>query len=113
MLGHRHAESGAHGVGGDVVVGRADAARREDIVAGRAQGVQRPDDLILTVADGARLHQVDPQGRQKAGDGVQVRVPGPAGQDFVADDQDSGGRSSLSVHAPHIGSAPRRVIGAA
>ncbi|MNL46622.1 hypothetical protein D3C87_1693540 [compost metagenome] len=110
MLDDRHAEGGPYSISGDVVMGRPDAAGREDVIISPAQDVERPDDLILPVANRSRLHQVDPQGRQKTGDGVQVHVPGPTGQDFVADDQNGGGGGGVISHALQIGAAFRRVI---
>ena len=91
MLGQGHAEGRRHSIGGDVVMGRPDPAGGEDIVVGGPQGVQTVDDLFLAVPDGPRLLEVDPQRRQEPGDGVQIGVLRPAGQDLVTDDQDGGG----------------------
>ena len=94
--------------------GHAALKARDDVKAEDAFNPNpAPDDLILPVADRAGLQQVDPQTGQKAGDGVQVRILGPTGQDFVADDQDSGSRGGLIGHARQIGAACPRVIGAA
>uniref|UniRef100_A0A0N5A4R8 LigA n=1 Tax=Parastrongyloides trichosuri TaxID=131310 RepID=A0A0N5A4R8_PARTI len=78
VFADRHAEDRADGVGGDVVMGRADAAGGEDIVVRGAQGVQGRDDLVLTVADHPGLHQIDAQRGQKAGQGVHIAVTGAA-----------------------------------
>jgi hypothetical protein len=87
----RHAERPRHPIGGDVIVRRPDAACGEDIVVRGAQGVQVVDDLRRPVPDRPRLQQIDAQRCQEPRDGVQIGVLGPAGQDFVADDQDGRG----------------------
>jgi hypothetical protein len=43
------AEGARHRVGGDVVMGGADAAAGEDIVGARAQRVDRLDDRVLVI----------------------------------------------------------------
>ena len=78
-------------VGGDVVVGRADAAGREEIVVARAQRVERGDDLLLDVGHDARLAHLDADAGQIFGDIADVAVLGAAGEDFVADDENGGG----------------------
>ncbi len=72
-------------------MGRPDTPGGEDIVMGGPKCVQTVDDLVLAIADGPRLLEVDPERRQKPGDGVQIGVLRPAGQDLVADDEDGGG----------------------
>ena len=59
------AEGRRHRVGGDVVVGRADAARGEDVGVARAERVQRRDDLGLLVGDHPGLAQRDAARRER------------------------------------------------
>ena len=87
----RHAERLGDAIGGDVVVGRADAAGGEDIGVGRAQRVERGDDRGLVVGDHPHFLEVDADRGEVFGDVADVLVLGPAGQDFVADHQDGGG----------------------
>ena len=87
----RHPERLGDAVGGDVVVGRADAAGGEDVGVAVAQRVERVDDRRFLVADHADLHQVDADRGQIFGDVADVLVLGAPGQDFVADHQQSGG----------------------
>ena len=82
-------------VGGDVVVGRADAAGGEDVGVARAQRVDRVDDLVLVVGDDAHFLQVDADGGQVVGDVADVLVLGAPGQDLVADDENGGGDRCL------------------
>ena len=90
------AEGLGHRIGGDVVMGRADAAGGEDIGVAGAQGVQRGHDLVLDIGHDARFLQVDAQRAQELGDIVGVGVLGAAGQDLVADDQHGGGHALRS-----------------
>ena len=96
MLVKLDAEGRGDAVGGDVVMGRADAAGGQHIVVAGAKGVQRVDDLGLDVADHPRLGQVDPVGGEVFGDVVQVGVLGAAGQDLVADDVASRGDAAAA-----------------
>ena len=95
----RDAEGLGDGVGGDVVVGRPDAAGGEDVGVARAQRVERRDDLGLDVGHDARLAQIDADIGQILRDIADVAVLGPSRQDFVADDQDRRG-DDLVVHEP-------------
>ena len=101
----RDAERLGDAVGGDVVVGRADAAGGEHVGVAVAQRVERGDDLDLDVGHHAHLLHVDADVGQVFGDVADVLVLGPAGQDFVADHQDCGGDNPASarhiVH-PHL-----------
>ena len=87
----RHAEGLGDAVGGDVVMGRADAAGGEHIGVARAQGVERGDDLRLLVGNDAHLLEVDADIGEVLGDVADVLVLGPAGEDLVADHQKRGG----------------------
>ena len=78
-------------IGGDVVVGRADAAGGEDVGVAVAQRVERIDDRRLLVADHAHLPEVDAERGQVLGDIADVLVLGAPGQDLVADHQQGGG----------------------
>ena len=86
-----HAEGARHRGGGDVVVGRADAAGGEDIGAARPQVVDRRGDHLAVVGDDPCLRHRDAELGQPFGQKRQVGVPGAAGQDLVADDQDGSG----------------------
>jgi len=90
------AERLGDGVGGDVVVRRPDAARREDVGVAPPQNVERSDDLVLDVGDDARLAQIDAKTRQIFRDIANVAILGAAGQDLVADHQDRGGDDLLA-----------------
>ena len=87
----RHAERLGDAVGGDVVVGRADAAGGEDVGVAVAQRVERRDDLVFLVGHDAHLPQVDAERGQIFGDVADVLVLGAPGQDLVADHQERGG----------------------
>ena len=75
----------AMAIGGDVVVGGADAAGREHVVVALAQRVDGIDDLGLLVGDDAHLLQLDADGGQMVGDVADVLVLGAPRQDLVAD----------------------------
>ena len=98
----RHAERLGDGVGGDVVVGRADAAGGEHVVVAAAQRVERGDDLRLLVGDDAHLLEIDADHGQVFGDVADVLVLGAAGQDLVADDEKPG-RDDLVFAVGRIG----------
>ena len=65
----------------------ADAARGENIGEFGAQRVQCGDDFILKIADDPYFAQVDADSGEIIRDEADVLVLGPAGQDFVADNQ--------------------------
>ena len=102
-----HAEGLGDGIGGDVVMGRTDAAGGENIGVAGAQGVQRRDDLVLDIAHHAGFLQIDAQRAQETGDGIGIGVLGATGQDFVADDEDGGCGRRVFTHrcylAPWLG----------
>ncbi len=107
-----NAERLGHAIGGDVVMGRADAAGGEDIGIAVAERVERRDDLLLDIGHDADLAHVDTDIGQIFGDVADVLVLGPSGQDFVADDQDGGGddvgfRAARVVH----GASPALIPG--
>ena len=91
----RDAEGRGHRIGGDVVMGRADAAGGEDVGVAGAQRIQRRDDLLVDIGDDADLAQVDADIGQVLGDVADILVLGPARQDLVADHQDRGGHRAL------------------
>ena len=90
----RHAEGLGDGVGGDVVVGRADAAGGEDVGVAGAERVDRRDDLRLDIGHDPDFAEVDADVGQVLGDVADVLVLGPPGQNLVADDEDGGGDDS-------------------
>ena len=71
-----HAERLGDAFGGDVVVGRTDAAGGEHISVTIAQRVQRSDDLRFVVADDADLGEIDAERGQIFGDIADVLVLG-------------------------------------
>ncbi len=99
-------ESPGDGVGGDVVVGRADAAGGEDIIVARAQRVQRGDDVVLDIGNDADFAGLDPDLQQEMRDVMAVGIAGAAGQDLVADHQHGGGDALVS----HGGLGHRRAL---
>ena len=70
------AERAGDGIGGDVVVGRPDAAGGENVVEAGAQRVDGRDDGRLLVADDAHLLQPDADGGEVLGDEADVAVLG-------------------------------------
>ena len=89
MLFQLDPEGGGDGIGGDVVVGRANAPGGDHIVIAVPQGVQGRNDLLHDVGDGPRLAEVHPMHAQILGDVAQIGVLGAPRQDLIADDQDS------------------------
>ena len=83
----RKAEGGGNRIGGDVVMGRPDPARGEDVVIARPKRVQRSHDGILHVRHDPRLFQVDTLGRKLPRKVMHVRVAGAARKDLVPDDE--------------------------
>src|SRR5690606_24335952 len=80
VLVQLHPEGGRHAVGGDVVVGGADAAGGEQVVIALAQDIDGRHDLGLDIADHPRLAYIHAVGGEVAGDGVEVHVLGAAGE---------------------------------
>ena len=95
---HGKAEGGADGIGGDIVMGRTDAARGENIAVARAERVNRGHDLRFDIAHEARLGEVDAEGRQELRDGRDIHVLGASRQDLVANDQNGGGDQMSLIH---------------
>ena len=91
MLGDADAERLGDAVGGDVVVGRADAPGGEDVVELGPHLVQGGDDRLLDIGHHPAFHQPHAQLVQLEGQELQVGVLGAAAQDLVADDQQAGG----------------------
>jgi hypothetical protein len=87
MADQRHAKSSGNALRGDVVMGRPDAAGREDMIVTAAQRIDRADDLIRNIGDDPRLAELDPQRRHALGQIVEVHILRTAGKDLVADDQ--------------------------
>ena len=76
-------------VGGDVVMGRPDAAGGKDVIVALSQCIKGGDDIGLLVGDDADFLEVDPDIGQVLGDKADVLVLGPAGQDLVTNDQNA------------------------
>src|SRR3546814_20149552 len=70
-----------------VVMGRADAARGEDVIVGGAQGVDRGDDGGLDIGHHTHLAQTDAEFGQPAGQEIRIGVTGAARENLVADHQ--------------------------
>ncbi len=101
MDDHRHAESRRNRIDGDVVVGRADPAGREQIVVSGTEQVDRLADPLLVVGDDPHLGQPDALLVQPGRDLRDILVLGPAGQDLIADHHQSGGPLlGLILHPP-------------
>ena len=99
MIYRQHAKRRGEQIDGDVVMGRADLARGEQIVVGIAQGVDGLDDSRLAVGDDTDLGQPDPLHVQPGGDLRDVAVLGPPRQDFIADHYQRGS-PNLAQNAP-------------
>jgi hypothetical protein len=83
------AERFRNAVGGDVVMGRPDAAGGKDVAVTIPQRIESGDDIGLVVGDDADFLEVDPDIGQIFGDKADVLVFGPAGQYLVTNDQNS------------------------
>ncbi len=87
----RCAESLGDAGSGNVVMRRADAAGGEDVGVGGAAFIHRVDDGLLDIGDDAGMGHPDAQRVQLARKPAQVFVLRPAGEDLVADDDETGG----------------------
>src|SRR5262249_33294552 len=86
----RHAKGLGDGVGGDIVMGRPNAAGGEHIGEARAELVHRRDDLRLEIAYDPHLAQEDANSREIAGDIEDIFVLGAPRQDLFTDDDERG-----------------------
>ena len=93
----RHAERLRDALGRDVVVRRADAARREDVGELAARLVHVADDRGRLVAHDAALGEPNAELRELEAEELQIRILRLAGQDLVADDEHAG-RRLLGAH---------------
>ena len=100
VIADTHAEGLGHGIGGDVVMGGADAAGGENNVIAGPQRIQPGHDLILHIGNHADFLQVDAQRGQETGDIMGIAVLGAAGQDFVPDHHD--GRCLVALAASGV-----------
>ena len=80
-----------HALDGDVVVGRPDAARGEDHVVVAAERGDLAGDQLDLVGDDRDAAHVDAERAQLAAEVGGVGVGDLAGEDLVADEDDSGG----------------------
>ena len=71
-------ESLGHTAGGDVVMGRADAAGREDIVIFGPAGIERLNDFTLDISHHAGFTHLDAELVQLCAEEWQVCILGPA-----------------------------------
>src|SRR4029077_3797516 len=95
MVFQRDAERFGDTFGGDVVMGRADSAGREQIGVTRPQSVHRGNDRRLLVGDDADFFQIDADVGQKVGDVADILILGAAGKDFVPDYKNGGGHNAV------------------
>src|SRR5688572_21029758 len=84
-------ESLGDGVGGDVVMGGADAAGGDDVIELHPALVDRVDDRVFDIGNDASLAQPHADLVQVHRQERQIGVLGAAGQDFVADHDQAGG----------------------
>ena len=88
------AESLGNRIGGNVVMGRANAASGEDIVVAGAQRIHRSDDFALDIRHHPDLAHFDTPIVQRLRQMGEIGILGPARQDLVADDREGGGIDS-------------------
>ena len=101
VLDDRHAEGLGDGVGGDVVMRRADAAGGEDVVERGAHLVDGADDDVLDVGDDARFAETHAPIVELPGQVLKIGVLRAAGENLVADDDDGGGVFGLGGAHSH------------
>ena len=94
------AEGGCDGIGGDVVMRRADAAGGKDIIMGGAQLVDGGDDGGVDIGDHARLAHFDPERIEEIRDGLEVGVLGAPRKELIPDQDNGGGHDA--GHAPRL-----------
>jgi len=99
-----HPERQRHGIGGDVVMGRANAPGGDHIVVARPQRVQRINDFLHDIWNSPRLGQVHTDHPEVAGDIAGVGVLCTPGQDLVPDHQ-YGRCNGLIARLTHSGSS--------
>ena len=85
MDDHRNPERGCDRLDSDVVMGRADAAGREQIIMLRAKRVDGLDDRTGLVGYHSDFRKPDSLLVQPGRDLRDVAILGPSGEDFVAD----------------------------
>src|SRR5690349_24489892 len=101
MVVDADAEGFCHAVGGNVVMGRTNAAGGKDVGVTLSQCINGRDDVGLVVGNDADFLQVDTDIGQVLGNEADVLVLGPAGQDLVADHKNPR-RDDLA----HVSSSP-------
>ena len=99
-------ERGGHRAGGDVVMRRADAPGREEIIITRTQRIDRRDNLGRGIRNDADLAQIDADLGQVIRDIIDVLVLGAPGKDLVADDEERRRHGCSLRH----GRSPRRML---
>ncbi len=95
---HLYPQRRRDGINGDVVMRRADAAGREQIVVARPQGVDRLDNCILVIRHHPHFFQTNALDIQPQGNLADVFVLGAAGEDFIADNHKRGGVDAGFCH---------------
>jgi hypothetical protein len=99
MVADADFEGLGHGVGGDVVMGGADAAGGENQVIAGSKGIQGGDNLGLDIGHNTDFLAVNAQRGQELGDGIGIAVLGAPGEDFVPDHQHRSGLVGVVWHA--------------
>ena len=97
MNDERDAKRRRDALGRDVVMRRADAAGRQDVIEFAPDLVDGRDDRRGIVGDDSRLAQPHAGLVETLGEKPQIRVLDAAGEDLVADDQNAGGDGFLRL----------------
>ena len=92
-----HAEGLGHGIRCDIVMRRADAAGGEDIGVTASERIHCRHDVVLDIRNNAGFLEIDAERGEIIGEEAQVLVLGAAREDFIADEENGGGRR-VSVH---------------
>ena len=87
-----HAKGRGDTVGGDIVVGRADATRSEHMGISQTERIDRLDDHLMHIRHNPHLGQPYPHLREPRGEMLGVGVKRSAREDLVADHKHRGGR---------------------
>ena len=92
----RESERPRHALGGDVIVGRADSARREDVVIVGSGFVDGGDDNVFDVGDYPGFANPNSPRSERQGEVFEIDVLRSTGQNFIADDQDACGYRAVA-----------------
>ena len=81
-----HIECGCDGIRGDVIMCGADTTGGKHICHLRTQLIDRVDDGVMDIRNGAALNHANALWCQEKCDLLQVFIGGPAGENFVTDE---------------------------